>query len=101
MRARGGDLTNFKFFLSNSSGRETKGQSKVSKKPPPRGKNLNKQYYIKRIKEHFKSTFLLLLFKVNVSSVKLLAVIKHFLSPLASLILNNIIAPGRLTMLLY
>ena len=42
------------------------------------------------MKEHFKSTFLLLLFKVNVSSVKLLAVIKYFLSPLASLILNNI-----------
>ena len=59
------------------------------------------------MKEHFKSTFLLLLFKVNVSSVKLLAVIKYFLSPLASLILNNqepwnnIITPGRLTVLLY
>ena len=37
------------------------------------------------MKEHFKSTFLLLLFKVNVSSVKLLAIIKYFLSPLASL----------------
>ena len=49
------------------------------------------------MKEHFKRTFLLLLFKVNVSSVKLLAVIKYFLSPLASLILNNIITPGRLT----
>ena len=35
------------------------------------------------MKEHFKSTFFLLLFKVNVSSVKLLAVIKYFLSPLA------------------
>ena len=31
------------------------------------------------MKEHLKSTFLLLLFKVNVSSVKLLAVIKYFL----------------------
>ena len=52
------------------------------------------------MKEHFKSTFLLLLFKVNVSSVKLLAVIKYFLSPLAFLILNNKITPGRLTALL-
>ena len=41
------------------------------------------------MKEHFKSTFLLLLFKVNVSSVKLLAVIKYFLSPLASLIFEQ------------
>ena len=32
---------------------------------------------------------------------EILAVIKYFLSPLASLILNNIIAPGRLTVLLY
>ena len=38
VRARGGDLTNFKFFWSNSPGWETKGQSKVSKKPPPQGK---------------------------------------------------------------
>ena len=53
------------------------------------------------MKENFKSTFLLLLFKVNVSSVKLLAVIKYFLSPLASLSLNNIITPGRWTVLLY
>ena len=45
VRARGGDLTNFKIFRSNSPGWETKGQSKVSKKPPPQGKNLNKQYY--------------------------------------------------------
>ena len=45
VRVRGGDLTNFKIFLSNSPGWETKGQSKVSKKPPPQGKNLNKQYY--------------------------------------------------------
>ena len=52
------------------------------------------------MKEHFKSTFLLLLFKVNVSSVKLFAVIKYFLSPLASLTLNNKITPGRLTVLL-
>ena len=37
---------------------------------------------------------------VNVSSVKLLAVIKYFLSPLASPILNNKITPGRLTVLL-
>ena len=37
--ARGGDLTNFKIFRSNSPGWETKGQSKVSKKPPPQGKN--------------------------------------------------------------
>ena len=69
-------------------GSETKGQSKVSKKPHPWGKKSKETilyYYIKRIKEHFKSTFLLLLFKVNVSSVKLLAVIKYFLSPLASL----------------
>ena len=41
VRARGGDLTNFKIFRSNSPGWETKGQSKVSKKPPPQGKNLN------------------------------------------------------------
>ena len=45
VRARGGDSTNFKIFWSNSPGWETKGQSKVSKKPPPQGKNLNKQYY--------------------------------------------------------
>ena len=51
------------------------------------------------MKEDLKSTFLLLLFKVNVSSIKLLAVIKYFLSPLASLILNNKITPGRLTVL--
>ena len=51
------------------------------------------------MKEHFKSTFLLLLFKFNVSSVKLLAVINYFLSPLASLILNNKITSGRLTVL--
>ena len=38
VRARGGDLTNFKNFLSNFPGWETKGQSKVSKKPPPQGK---------------------------------------------------------------
>ena len=38
VRARGGDLTNFKIFGSNSPGWETKGQSKVSKKPPPQGK---------------------------------------------------------------
>ena len=44
-RARGGDLTNFKIFRSNSPGWETKGQSKVSKKPPPQGKNLKQQYY--------------------------------------------------------
>ena len=31
VRARGGDLTNFKIFLSNSLGWETKGQSKASK----------------------------------------------------------------------
>ena len=45
VRARGGDLTNFKNFWSNSPGWETKGQSKVSKKPPPQGKNLKQQYY--------------------------------------------------------
>ena len=45
VQARGRDLTNFKIFWSNSPGWETKGQSKVSKKPPPQGKNLNKQYY--------------------------------------------------------
>ena len=45
VRARGGDLTNFKIFGSNSPGWETKGQSKVSKKPPPQGKDVNKQYY--------------------------------------------------------
>ena len=38
VRARGGDLTNFEIFCSNSPGWETKGQSKVSKKPPPQGK---------------------------------------------------------------
>ena len=35
VRARGVDLTNFKIFWSNSPGWEMKGQSKVSKKPPP------------------------------------------------------------------
>ena len=44
VRARGWDLTNFKIFWSNSPRWETKGQSKVSKKPPSQGKNLNKQY---------------------------------------------------------
>ena len=44
--------------------------------------------------------FLLLLFMVNVSSIKLLAVIKYFLSPEASPILNNKITPGRLTLLM-
>ena len=38
VRARGVDLTNFKIFWSNSPGWEMKGQSKVSKKPPPEGK---------------------------------------------------------------
>ena len=38
VRARGGDLTNFKIFWSNSPGWETKGQSKVSKETPPQGK---------------------------------------------------------------
>ena len=37
VRARGGDLTNFKIFWSNSPGWETKGQSRESKKPPPQG----------------------------------------------------------------
>ena len=45
VRAKGGDLTNFKIFGSNFPGWETKGQSKKSKKPPPQGKNVNKQYY--------------------------------------------------------
>ena len=45
VRARGRGLTNIKIFWSNSPGWEMKGQSKVSKKPPPQGKNLNKQYY--------------------------------------------------------
>ena len=45
VRARGGDLTNFTIFLPNSPGWEKKGQSKVSRNPPPQGKNLNKQYY--------------------------------------------------------
>ena len=38
VRERGGDLTNFKIFWSNSPRWETKGQSKESKKPPPQGK---------------------------------------------------------------
>ena len=38
VQARGRDLTNFKIFWSNSPGWETKGQSKVSKNPHPRGK---------------------------------------------------------------
>ena len=38
VRARGGDLTNFKIFGSNSPGWETKGQSIVSKKTPSQGK---------------------------------------------------------------
>ena len=38
VRARGGDFTNFEIFGSNSPGWETKGPSKVSKKPPPQGK---------------------------------------------------------------
>ena len=37
VQARGRDLTNFKIFWSNSPGWETKGQSKVSKNPHPRG----------------------------------------------------------------
>ena len=37
VRARGGDLTDFKIFRSNSPGWETKVQSKVSKKPLPQG----------------------------------------------------------------
>ena len=45
LRAKGGDLTNFKIFGSNSPGWETKRPSKVSKKPHPRGKNVNKQCY--------------------------------------------------------
>ena len=103
VRPRGVDLTNCKIVWSNSLGWETKGQSKVSKKPHPRGKKSKQTillHYIKRIKQHFKSSFLLLLFQVNVSSVKLLPVIKYFLSPLASLILNSITTPGRLTVLL-
>ena len=35
VRTRGGDLTNFGIFGSNSPGWETKGRSKVSKRPPP------------------------------------------------------------------
>ena len=57
VRARGGDLRNFKIFPSNFPGWETKGQSKVSKKLPPQGKKSKQTmlyYYIKRIKEHFK-----------------------------------------------
>ena len=38
VRVRGGDLTDFKIFRSNSPGWETKVQSKVSKKPLPQGK---------------------------------------------------------------
>ena len=38
VQARGRDLINFKIFWSNSPGWETKGQSKVSKNPHPRGK---------------------------------------------------------------
>ena len=38
VRARGGDLTNFKIFGSKSPGWETKGQSIVSKKTPSQGK---------------------------------------------------------------
>ena len=99
MRARDGDFTNFEIFGSNSPGWETKGPSKVSKKPPPQGKK-SKQTILWHYTKQIKSTFLLLLFIVNVSSVKLLAVIKYFLSPLPSPILNNKITPGRLTLLL-
>ena len=38
VRARGGDLTSFEIFGSNSTGWETKGRWKVSEKPPPQGK---------------------------------------------------------------
>ena len=54
--ARGGDLTNFEIFWSNSPGWESKGQPKVSKKLPPQGKKSKQtilQHYIKQIKRIF------------------------------------------------
>ena len=92
-----------KFFDQIPQRGKRKVDQKCQKSPHPRGKNLNKQYYniiYNKLKEYFKSTFLLLLFMVNVSSVKLLSVIKYFLSPLASPILKNKITLGRLTVLL-
>ena len=46
VRARGGDLTNFKFFDQIPQGGKRKVNQKCQKRPHPRGKNLNKQYYI-------------------------------------------------------
>ena len=40
VRARGGDLTNFKIFRSNSPGWETKGQSESVKKAPTQGEKI-------------------------------------------------------------
>ena len=65
-----------KFFDQIPQGEKRKVNQKCQKSPHPRGKNLNKQYYNtveNELREHFKSTSLL-----NVSSVKLLAVIKYF-----------------------
>ena len=89
VQARGGDLTNFKLNILIKFPRVGNERSikSVKKKNPTPGEN--------ELKEHFKNTSLL-----NVSSVKLLAVIKYFLAPPASLILNNKITLGRLTVLL-
>ena len=45
VRARGGDLTNFNIFHQIPQGRKQKVNQKMSKKPYPRRKNQNKQYY--------------------------------------------------------
>ena len=45
VRARGGDLTNFKFFDQIPQGGKRKVNQKCQKSPHPRGKNVNKQYY--------------------------------------------------------
>ena len=45
VRSRGGDLTNFNIFYQIPQGWKQKVNQKMSKKPYPRGKNQNKQYY--------------------------------------------------------
>ena len=45
VRARGGDLTKFKFFDQIPQGGKLTVNQKCQKSPHPRRKNLNKQYY--------------------------------------------------------
>ena len=68
---------------------------------PTQGKKANNTIILYKTNTRtFQNTFLPLLFKVYVSSLKLLAVIEYFLSPLAFLIMNNKITPGRMNVLL-